>query len=231
VVVLAERAGTAVTAPAALHARTSGRGRTRLLFGRTRLDRRTTLAVIVAAAGSALLQGRDLPVPLIPGDAVVRTSPLLPLLVVVPVLQAFTCRLSVLEAAVGGPRLVRARLAWWCAVSVAAAALCAAATWGADPDGAGAGTAVVSTLSFLGLGLLGAGVLGADLAWLAPCVLALCTFFLGKDYDNVVRGWAWLLQPPTGTSPVAVTVLLMTAGCVAYARWDTTGLLRRRALL
>ena len=202
-----------------------------LRFAVARTEPKVLVTLVVAALAGAALQGRDVPVPVIPGDAVVRTSPLLPLLVVVVALQALSAPMAVLEATAVSPRLVRARLGYAVAVLCLCSAVAAASAAGADREGASPGMAVASTLTLLGVGLVGAVVLGADLGWLLPCVLALCTFFFGKDYDNQVRGWAWLLHPASDPLSLALSWSLAAAGVAAYAWCDTTGLVHRKVLV
>lgn len=200
-----------------------------LRFELTPVGRRSAAAIVAATVLSLVLQGRDVAVPLIPGDAVVRTSPLLPLLVAVPLVTTSANPMQVLEAMAAGRRLIRARFGWAAGMGAIAAALCAVAAWSGDPDGISAVGAGLNALCFVGLGLATAAVLGADLAWTGPCLLALCTFFFGKDLEDQTRSWAWLLHGPQQPGSWSTSIGILLLGAVLYTRFDSTGVLRRRA--
>lgn len=199
-----------------------------LAFAASRTPPRTAWTLLLTLCLSVLLQGRDVRVPFIPGDAVVRTSPLLPVLLAVPLLAMTATRLSVVEEVVRGRRLPVLRTAWALLLAGTCAALSALAA--ATGDGASAGLAAADALSFVGLGLVCSAVLGADLSWLGPTLLAVLTFFLGKDRDNEVRSWAWMLHPDLAGPALVGGVLLLVCGCVTFTAWDGTGRLARRTL-
>jgi hypothetical protein len=199
-----------------------------LYFVRSRLTLRTVVILLAALVLSYCLQGKNIGVPFVPGDAVVRSSPLLPLLLVIPLAGASATAMASLEAMVASSRLTSARLFWVLVLTALAVGLAAAAASGAEePDAVG--VAARNAAAFLGTGLAGAALLGADLAWLPSCLLALCTFFFGKNIDNEARGWAWLLHPASEPAATVISIGLLVAGGGLFTLLDSTGWLRRKA--
>jgi hypothetical protein len=135
-----------------------------------------------------------------------------------------------LESIVASPRLSATRAFWALVLSALAVGLAALAASGAEEPGSIL-VAARNAAAFLGAGLAGSALLGADLAWLPSCLLALCTFFFGKNFDNEVRRWAWLLHPDTAPAATVVSAGLLVAGGVLFALLDSTGWLRRKAAI
>jgi hypothetical protein len=133
--------------------------------------------------------------------------------------------MRLLEATVGTRRLARSRLVWAVAMAGLGALLAAVSAWGGDREGISAVGAALNALCFIGLGLTTAALLGADLAWLGPSLLALGTFFFGKDFDNQNRSWAWLLHPPSDPGSWSISIGLLLAGIAMYSALDSIGLL------
>ncbi|MDX6258355.1 MAG: hypothetical protein QOH84_43 [Kribbellaceae bacterium] len=201
-----------------------------LYFVRSRWSLRTGVILLALLALSYCLQGQSIGVPFVPGDAVVRSSPLLPVILTIPLAGASATAMATLESIVASPRLTAARLFWAFALTAVAVGLAAAAASGAEEAGTVA-TAARNAMAFLGAGLLGAALLGADLAWLPSCLLALCTFFFGKNIDNEVRGWAWLLHPAADSAATVISIGLLVSGGGLFALLDSTGWLRRKAAI
>lgn len=195
-----------------------------MLAIRSRLDRRTACCFVLACCAELVLYGRTFEVPVVPGDLIAITSPLVPVVPAVVALRPFDTPLAALERATALPRRAALARGWTygCSLVVLGTSQLLVLLVARTSDGAAAGAALLggrNAVTFWALGLVSGWLLGVDLSWLAPTLLVTALVFFGRDADRVPHGWALPLHDSaSGAAWSMAVVLTVVAGALGLRR-------------
>lgn len=189
------------------------------LFGATRIDRRTGVALSALVAAQIALGPKIVVVPVVSQERSSALAPFLPCMWSVIIGLNIPNRLASVES--GRQELVRVsalRAIWIAGISVAVAAvqailMVASGSWNER--------VAFNGLFFTGLTVIGSGILGARAAWFLPMLACLAFFFVGVDSLDQPRNWNILLSPPGALGPNLACLTIWLLSVVAYVIFDS----------